>query len=263
LLHAYARAVAFRAAGQLVFGLAYVSAVILTIHQAIAGHSSVGDVILVIVLASQVNEQMATSVGLMSDVQLMAGTLSRLDRAKELAASMESFPGTVSPPERLVQGIALEHVDFQYQGTSVRALSDVSLALPAGSTVAIVGENGAGKSTLVNLVCGLYRPSGGHILLDGSDLLRVSTDEWRARIAVGFQDFVRYELIARTNVGLNDLPRVADDGAVLAALERARAAQVVSQTGASRNLATMTRLLKMEVYTRNCAHCRPKHIAKL
>jgi hypothetical protein len=56
-------------------------------------------------------------------------------------------------------------------------------------------------------------------------------DEWRARIAVGFQDFVRYELIARTNVGLGDLPRVADDGAVLAALERPRAAQVVSQLG--------------------------------
>jgi ABC-type glutathione transport system ATPase component len=77
---------------------------------------------------------------------------------------------------------------------------DVSLALPAGSTVAIVGENGAGNNTLVKLLCGLYRPSGGRILLVGRDLLRVSTDEWRARI-----------------------------GAVLAALERARATDVVGQ----------------------------------
>jgi ATP-binding cassette, subfamily B, bacterial len=229
LLHAYGRAVTLRAGGQLVFGLAYVGAVILTIRGAITGHSTVGDVVLVIILASQVNEQVATSVGLLSDVQLMAGTLGRLERARELAAGAETLPGTTSPPERLVQGIELDHVHFQYQGTSVSALSDVSLRLPAGSTVAIVGENGAGKSTLVKLLCGLYRPSGGRILLDGADLLSMSTEEWRTRLAVGFQDFVRYELIARTNVGLGDLPRVADDSAVLAALARARATDVVGQ----------------------------------
>jgi ATP-binding cassette, subfamily B, bacterial len=229
LLRAYARAAASRVAGQLVFSLAYVGAVILTIHQAIAGHSGVGDVVLVIVLASQVNDQVATSVGLLSDVQLMAGTLGRLDRARELAAGSGPAPGDAPPPERLATGIELEHVDFRYPGTDVRALSDVSLALPAGATVAIVGENGAGKSTLVKLLCGLYRPSGGRIRVDDRDLLLVAADEWRARTAAGFQDFVRYELTARTNVGLGDLPRVADDDAVLSALERARAANVVGQ----------------------------------
>jgi ATP-binding cassette subfamily B protein len=95
--------------------------------------------------------------------------------------------------------------------------------------VAIVGENGAGKSTLVKLLCGLYRPSHGRILIDGTDLRRLSAEDWRQRIAAGFQDFVRYELSARNTVGLGDLPRIDDDPAVHTALERAHATDVVDQ----------------------------------
>jgi ATP-binding cassette subfamily B protein len=108
-------------------------------------------------------------------------------------------------------------------------LAEVCLTLPAGSTVAIVGENGAGKSTLVKLLCGLYQPTGGRILLDGTDFRQMRAQQWWQRVSVGFQDFVRYELAARQAVGLGDLEKIADDSAVLAALERASGAEIVTR----------------------------------
>lgn len=223
------RAALVRAGGQVVFGVAYMGAVILVVREAISGRQSVGDVVLVIVLATQVNQQVATVVGLLSDLQRMASTLHRLDDVRELVAEAEAMPVDQEPQERLFRGISLEGVDFAYPGTGANVLSDISLTLPAGSTVAIVGENGAGKSTLVKLLCGLYRPTNGRITVDGVDLRRMQVGQWRDRIAAGFQDFVRYEMSARSTVGLGDLPRMSDDLAVHAALERAHASDVISQ----------------------------------
>jgi len=91
-----------------------------------------------------------------------------------------------------------------------------------------VGENGAGKSTLVKLLCRLYHPVEGRILVDGVDLARIRSDEWRARLAGAFQDFFRFEFRARQVVGLGDLPRLEDEPAVVAAVGRAGAEDVVA-----------------------------------
>jgi ATP-binding cassette subfamily B protein len=92
-----------------------------------------------------------------------------------------------------------------------------------------VGENGAGKTTLINLLCGFYQPSAGRILMDGVDTATFPAGDWRSRLAAAFQDFVRFELPARHSVGVGDLPRLDDDTAVLAALGRARAEDVVDR----------------------------------
>jgi ATP-binding cassette subfamily B protein len=102
--------------------------------------------------------------------------------------------------------------------------------------VAVVGENGAGKSTLVKLLCRFYEPTAGTIELDGVDLRGLPADRWRERIAAGFQDFSRFELLARETVGVGDLPRLADEAAVAAALDRAGAADVTPRL--PRGLAT-------------------------
>src|SRR5205085_5340107 len=117
-------------------------------------------------------------------------------------------------PDRLSQGVRFEHVSFTYPGSARRALEDVNLELPAGAVVAIVGENGAGKSTLVKLLCRMYQPDSGRILIDGTDLAQMPVEEWRSRVAGAFQDFFRFEFKARHNVGLGDLPRLADEQAV-------------------------------------------------
>ncbi len=229
LWRANTRAIAIRAGGQVIFGLAYIGAVILVIREAINGQHSVGDVVLVIALATQVNQQVGTAVGLLSDLQRMAATLRRLETVATLVADADPAPVDRVPQGLLTRGIELRDVDFCYPGTDKQVLSGVSLTLPAGSIVAIVGENGAGKSTLVKLLCGLYRPTGGQILVDGVDLRRLPAEQWRERIAAGFQDFVRFEFSAGEVVGLGDLPRMADDAAVRAALQRAQATEVIGQ----------------------------------
>jgi len=106
-------------------------------------------------------------------------------------------------------------------------LDDVNLMLPAGSVVAIVGENGAGKTTLVKLLAKMYEPRSGSILIDDTPLARVPADQWRARLAGAFQDFFRFEFRARQTVGVGDVPRLDDAPAVMAAVGRAGADDVV------------------------------------
>ncbi len=103
-------------------------------------------------------------------------------------------------------------------------LDGFDLTLPAGSSLAIVGQNGAGKTTLAKLLCRLYDPQAGTIEIDDVDLRQLDLDAWRARLAVVFQDFIRFELPLRDNVA----PGGAPDEAILAALEEAGAAGLAS-----------------------------------
>lgn len=125
-------------------------------------------------------------------------------------------------------GIVFENVSFAYPGTTRPVLRDINLAIPAGQTLALVGVNGAGKTTLIKLLCRLYDPTDGRILVDGIDLRDLGLDKWRRRLAVAFQDFVRYPLSAVDNVafGAPDAPsprdlavRAADAVGVRAKLE--------------------------------------------
>jgi ATP-binding cassette subfamily B protein len=132
-------------------------------------------------------------------------------------------------PAALHRGIRLEHVSFTYPGTSRLVVDDVSLSLPAGSVVAIVGENGAGKTTLVKLLAKMYEPTSGSIFVDDTPLARMRADEWRSRLAGAFQDFFRFEFRARQTVGLGDVPRLDDEPAVVTAVGRAGATDVVAR----------------------------------
>jgi ATP-binding cassette subfamily B protein len=157
-----------------------------------------------------------------------------MDGSKRLAW-LEDYAASVvaradlPAPSRLVQGIRLDHVSFAYPGTSRLVLDDVSLDLPAGAVVAVVGENGAGKSTLVKLLGKYYEPTSGAIFVDDRPLARISTDEWRERLAGALQDFFRFEFRARQTVGLGDVPRLEDEPAVVTAVNRAGADDVVER----------------------------------
>jgi len=128
--------------------------------------------------------------------------------------------------------VRFDHVSFRYPGTDRLVLADVNLDLPAGSVVAVVGENGAGKSTLVKLLAKMYEPASGHIYIDDVDLARVPADAWRQRLAGAFQDFFRFEFRARHTVGIGDVPRVDDNAAVMTAVARAGADDVIVRLAA-------------------------------
>ncbi|MCJ7826748.1 MAG: ATP-binding cassette domain-containing protein, partial [Demequinaceae bacterium] len=125
-------------------------------------------------------------------------------------------------PKTIKKGIEFRNVSFAFPGTERVVLGGVNLELPAGHTVAIVGENGAGKTTLVKLLCRFYEQTSGVIEMDGVDMRRYPLDEWRGRIAAGFQDFARFEFIAREVIGIGDLPKIDSTPAVKKALHRAR-----------------------------------------
>jgi ATP-binding cassette subfamily B protein len=108
-------------------------------------------------------------------------------------------------------------------------LEDISVSLPAGSVVAVVGENGAGKTTLVKLLAKMYEPSSGSILVDDQPLARLPAEAWRDRLAGAFQDFFRFEFRVRHTVGLGDLPRMDDGPAAAGAVERAGAADMIAR----------------------------------
>jgi ATP-binding cassette, subfamily B, bacterial len=117
---------------------------------------------------------------------------------------------TSPPPEHGFEVLDVENVTFRYPGAEVDALSDVSLRVERGQVVALVGENGSGKTTLAKLLALLYRPTEGRILWDGADVGEVDRPAWRSRIAVIFQDFVKYQLPGIDNVGFGDTQRLHD-----------------------------------------------------
>ncbi|TDW21686.1 ATP-binding cassette subfamily B protein [Kribbella kalugense] len=147
------------------------------------------------------------------------------DYADEVAAV---HTGRRQPPDRLRDGIRIERLSFRYGDSARDSLTDISLDLPAGSVVALVGENGAGKSTLVKLLAGLYRPTGGRVLVDGVDLADLDLIGWRSRMSGAFQDHARFELTAQRSVGAGDLAVLDDPERVLRALHDAAAEDVVN-----------------------------------
>ena len=121
----------------------------------------------------------------------------------------EATEGATSGP-RPGDGIRFEGVSFRYPDAETDALHDVTLHLPPGRKLALVGENGAGKTTFIKLLTRLYAPTEGRILLDGRPLEEWSLDALRARVGVIFQDFVRYQLLAGENVGVGDVDAIED-----------------------------------------------------
>jgi len=219
---------AWHAAAWAFFGLAYVAAIVFV---ASGLHASAGAVVLVVAAGSRLSQYIGGAVG---EIGFLRGIW--LDAARRLAwledyAAAADARADAPAPDRLQRGIRFERVSFAYPGTDRLVLDDVSLELPAGAVVAIVGENGAGKSTLVKLLCRMYRPTAGRILVDDTDLAAISAEQWRTRLAGAFQDFFRFELRALASVGLGDLPRIDEREAVERALERAGAADVVEGLG--------------------------------
>lgn len=224
------RADGLRAAGQLVFAVAYVLATLVVVRDAVRGQRSVGDVVLVIALAAQVNAQVTAAVLVLQQLQRSSRTINDIAWMRGVVAARSGEPGAGLPvPDALTEGIRFEGVSFTYPGTDRPVLQDVDLLLPAGTSVAIVAENGAGKTTLVKLLCRFYLPTAGTITVDGTDLRDLDPVAWREATAAGFQDFCRFELLARQNVGTGDLPRIDDDSAVLDALERAHSHDVLER----------------------------------
>jgi ABC-type multidrug transport system fused ATPase/permease subunit len=144
----------------------------------------------------------------------------RLRAAMEPAGSLA--PGYQAAAGMPAREIRFRDVTFGYPGAEKPVLKGFNLTIPAGSSMAIVGQNGAGKTTIAKLLCRLYDPTEGAIEADGVDLKEIEVDEWRSRVTAVFQDFIRFELSLRENVA----PSGASDSDIEAALTDAGAAHL-------------------------------------
>ena len=208
------------------FALAYVGAIVFVSSGINRG---VGAVVLAAVAGSRLASYVGATAGELGFLRgFWMDSSKRLSWLEDYAAAQDAKADQPAPVA-LTHGIDFEHVSFTYPGTDKVVLEDISLHLPAGTVVAVVGENGAGKSTLVKLLAQMYSPTTGTITADGLDISTINTTQWREKLAGAFQDFYRYEFVAAQTVGVGDLPHLDDRLAVQGAVTRAGADDVIDK----------------------------------
>nr|WP_330359582.1 ABC transporter ATP-binding protein [Actinosynnema sp. ALI-1.44] len=189
--------------------------------KAVSGELTLGDLALYTAAAASVQSSIGGLFGSFSGMyenNLYLDTLYRfLDTKPEI--SRPESPAAL--PDPLRGHITFDNVTFAYPGADEPALKDVSFDIQPGETVAVVGKNGAGKSTLIKLLCRLYDPTGGRILLDGVDIRTLDPGDLQRRISAMFQDHVSYQATAAENIGLGDLDHLTDRPVIEKAAERA------------------------------------------
>ncbi|TMD98150.1 MAG: ABC transporter ATP-binding protein [Chloroflexi bacterium] len=197
--------------------------------QAIAGRLSLGHLTAYTQAAVQVQNSIQS---LLSGFSGMYEHNLYLNNLVELMAKQPSMPVAADPvavPQPLRGEIRFENVSFVYPGSENQALTDLSFTIKAGETLAVVGRNGAGKTTLFKLICRLYDPSGGRILVDGIDIRDFEPADLRRQIGAMFQDYVDYQATASENIGLGNVPEIADRDAVVSASKQAGSDELISK----------------------------------
>jgi ATP-binding cassette subfamily B protein len=196
--------------------------------QAIAGRLTLGDLTLYTTAAQSVQGSIQ---GILGGFSSMYEHNLYLNNLFELLATKPSLsaPANAVPVVEPMKGeIRFENVSFAYPGAESNALTDLSFTVKPGETIAIVGRNGAGKTTMFKLICRLYDPTGGRILIDGVDVREYSPEQLRAQIGAMFQDFVTYQATASENIGLGSLDAINDREAIVAASRQAGADELIA-----------------------------------
>jgi len=189
--------------------------------QAIIGKLTLGDLTLYTTAAQSVQNSIQGILGGFSGMYEHNLYLSNLFELMETTSALPAPAKPVPVPNPVRGEIRFDRVSFAYPGAAENALTDLSFTVDAGETIAIVGRNGAGKTTLFKLICRLYDPTDGRILIDGIDIRDVEPAELRAQIGGMFQDYVTYQATAAENIGLGHLDAIADREAILKASRQA------------------------------------------
>jgi ATP-binding cassette, subfamily B, bacterial len=197
------------------------------IYQTLYGTLKLGDLVLYHQALQQGQEGlrslMAALSGLYEDNLFLANLYEFLDLQPRMMVSAQPKP----VPQPMQKGIVFEGVDFSYANTPRQALHDISLVVRPGETIALVGENGSGKTTLIKLLCRLYDPTAGRILIDGIDIRDLDVTELRQQISVIFQDYAKYNLTAQDNIWLGNITLPHTEEGISRAARRAGADEVI------------------------------------
>jgi len=213
----------------MVGSLGYYTAYAFVVYQALKGQLSVG----------QLTFMAGALAGSSSHIQMIFSTFSSIaDQSLFLTDLMhffamkpriESRPDALPAPRPIRDGFEFRGVSFHYPGVERLVLNDLDFRIEAGQRIALVGENGQGKTTFVKLLTRLYEPSSGVILLDGVDLREYDISDLQKQVGVIFQDFMRYDLTARENIGVGRIEELSDQRRIREAAHKSRADEIVAR----------------------------------
>ncbi|HEX4789281.1 MAG TPA: ABC transporter ATP-binding protein [Actinospica sp.] len=227
---AQVHAALWKLAGWVLFTAGFAGALLLIVYRAEHGQGSVGDIVLSVTAATTLRASLQGTVSESTGAAVAGRVVAPyLWLRGYVAAERARASGGERPPRKLERGIEFEDVTYTYPGTDRKAVDGLSVRIPPGSVVAIVGEYGSGKTTLVKLLGKFYRPSAGRILVDGVDLAGLDTAAWRARSAAAFQDFGRFKTHFARNIGFGDLEHLEDRERIGRAVREANAEQLVAR----------------------------------
>jgi len=147
----------------------------------------------------------------------------------ETKPSIASPPNALPAPRAIQSGFEFRNVSFAYPGSDRQVLQRISFRFDANERIALIGENGAGKTTLVKLIARLYDPTEGSILLDGVDLREYDVESLRGEIGVIFQDYMRYDMMARENIGFGRVEELDNQERIEGASQKSLAESVIAQ----------------------------------
>jgi ATP-binding cassette, subfamily B, bacterial len=213
----------------LVSTLGYYGAYVFVILQTLRGQISVGTLQFLAgaIAGASLNLQsiFSTFSGIADQSLFLSDLLNFLRLKPKLCAKVNGLPC----PRPIRSGIEFRNVSFAYPGTRRLVLRNLNLSFDQGERIALIGENGEGKTTIVKLLTRLYDPTDGAIYLDGIDLREYDLDDYTTQIAVIFQDFMRYDMTARQNIGLGRITRAQNLTEVVAAARKSKAHEVVQK----------------------------------
>jgi ATP-binding cassette, subfamily B, bacterial len=224
-----AKVLAVQAAGWLLYSAGLMGAIAFVAVRASSGAISLGTVLMTVSLIRRSRAQLSSAASGSSSTIAALATADRLLWLEDHHAAAVAAAGTAQAPDRLESAIVVRDLSFTYPGTERSVLSGLNFTVPAGATVAVVGENGSGKTTLVKLLLGMYQPTSGSIEVDGVPLSSIDVASWRSRCTAAFQDFAKFSLPAVESVGVAELESLDDEPLALAALDRAGASGLDAQ----------------------------------
>jgi ATP-binding cassette subfamily B protein len=209
--------------------LGYYGAYVYVIWRTLGGRYDIGQFTFLTTAIQQASSNLQQVFSTASGIADQALFLTDLLAFFEMKPTVDANPGGRRIPEHIERGFEFRNVSFMYPGTTRRVLKDFNMVLRPGERIALIGENGQGKTTVVKLITRLYDPTEGQILLDGVDLREYSLEDLHRNIGVIFQDFVRFEMTARENIGIGRVERLNNQEELELAAHKSLADTVVAK----------------------------------
>ncbi len=209
--------------------LGYYGAYVFVIWKTLGGRYDIGQFTFLTAAIQQASSNLqqvfSTASGIADQALFLTDLLAFFDMKPTVQSKPDGFPC----PSVIRRGFEFKNVSFAYPGTTRKVLKDFSLTLSPGERIALIGENGQGKTTVVKLITRLYDPTEGQILLDGVDLRDYSLEDLHRHIGVIFQDFMRFEMTARENIGVGRVDQPYEQGDIESAAHKSLADTVVTK----------------------------------